>query len=106
MVIIFWKTLKASLKTELFFVTDALDNKKMFRAFTIIDDFNRDALHIEVDFSLPSNRIIWVLNHLINRRTKPHKIRMGFLASYGNFHFAIFLNIYLFFKHFIFSKFK
>ena len=58
------------------FVTDVLDNKKRFRAFTIIDDFNREALHIEIDYSLTSNRIIWVLNHLINRRQKPQKIRM------------------------------
>lgn len=58
------------------FVTDVLDNKRRFRAFTILDDYNREALHIEVDFSLPSNRVIWVLNHLINRRTKPKKIRM------------------------------
>ena len=58
------------------FVTDVLDNKRRFRAFTIIDDYNREALHIEIDFSLTSNRIVWVLNHLINKKGKPHKIRM------------------------------
>lgn len=58
------------------FVTDVLDNKKRFRAFTVIDDYNREALHVEVDFSLPANRVVWVLNHLINRRSKPLKIRM------------------------------
>lgn len=58
------------------FVTDVLDNKKRFRAFTVIDDYNREALHVEIDFSLPANRIVWVLNHLINRRSKPLKIRM------------------------------
>jgi putative transposase len=58
------------------FVTDVLENKRRFRAFNIIDDYNREALHIEIDFSLTSNRIVWVLNPLINKKGKPKKIRM------------------------------
>ncbi|WP_345007082.1 IS3 family transposase [Snuella lapsa] len=58
------------------FVTDVLENKRRFRAFNVIDDYNREALHIEIDFSLTSNRIVWVLNHLVNKRGKPQKIRM------------------------------
>ena len=58
------------------FVTDTLDNKRRFRGFNVIDDYNREILFVEIDYSLPSTRVIWVLNHLINRRGRPKRIRM------------------------------
>jgi len=43
------------------FMHDQLEDGRSFRLLNVIDDFNREALGIEVDFSLPSERVIRVL---------------------------------------------
>ena len=57
------------------FMYDQLADGRTFRLFNVIDDFNREGLTIEVDFSLPSERMIRALDQLIAWRGKPLAIR-------------------------------
>jgi putative transposase len=57
------------------FMHDQLQDGRSFRLFNVIDDFNREGLGIEVDFSLPSERVIRSLEQIIEWRGKPGIIR-------------------------------
>jgi putative transposase len=57
------------------FMHDQLEDGRSFRLFNVIDDFNREALGIEIDFSLPSLRVIRALTQIISWRGKPQTIR-------------------------------
>jgi len=58
------------------FMSDALSNGRAFRTLNVIDDYNREALWIEVDTSLPAERVVRVLEQLLDWRGKPTQIRM------------------------------
>jgi putative transposase len=57
------------------FMSDSLVDGRKFRLFNVMDDFNRESLAIEVDTSLPSLRVIRVLEKLITERGCPANIR-------------------------------
>lgn len=57
------------------FMSDALVTGRSFRTFNIIDDFNREALWIEVDTSLPAERVVRVLDMVASWRGYPRQIR-------------------------------
>ncbi|WP_346825015.1 IS3 family transposase (plasmid) [Ralstonia solanacearum] len=57
------------------FMHDQLADGRSIRLFNVIDDFNREALGIEIDFSLPSERVIRSLEQIIGWRGKPRSIR-------------------------------
>jgi putative transposase len=57
------------------FMHDRLGDGRSFRTFNVIDDYNREGLGIEVDFSLPAARVIRFLEQIIEWRGKPLAIR-------------------------------
>lgn len=82
------KRLPARLKQELFypsapnqvwsidFMSDALWDGSRFRLLNVIDDYNRQVLRIETDTSLPTLRLIRVLEQLRESRGLPNMIRV------------------------------
>lgn len=57
------------------FMHDQLEDGRSFRLLNVIDDFNREGLGIEVDFSLPALRVTRTLDRIIEWRGKPEAIR-------------------------------
>jgi putative transposase len=57
------------------FMSDSLADGRSIRTFNVIDDYNREGLGIEVDLSLPSERVIRSLEQIIEWRGKPAAIR-------------------------------
>lgn len=57
------------------FMEDRLDNGRKFRTLNILDDFNREALAIEVDYSFPAEKVVRLVNRVIAWRGKPEEIR-------------------------------
>ncbi|WP_275268803.1 IS3 family transposase, partial [Pantoea ananatis] len=58
------------------FMHDALVCGRRFRTFNVVDDFNREALAIEIDLNIPAQRVVRVLDRIVANRGYPLKLRM------------------------------
>ena len=58
------------------FMADQLADGRSIRTLNVLDDFNREGLCIDVDFSLPAERVVRSLNQIIEWRGKPQAIRV------------------------------
>lgn len=57
------------------FMEDRLENGRKFRTLNIIDDYNREALAIDIEYSFPSIKVIEMVKRVIDWRGKPDEIR-------------------------------
>jgi putative transposase len=58
------------------FMSDTLYVGKRFRTFNVIDDFNREVLHVEIDTSITGKRLIRVFERLRLDRGLPETLRV------------------------------
>ncbi|AGI68237.1 putative IS3-family transposase [Octadecabacter antarcticus 307] len=58
------------------FMADQLADGRSIRTLNVLDNFNREGLCIDVDVSLPAERVVRSLNQIIDRRGKPQTIRV------------------------------
>ena len=56
-------------------MSDSLKNGRSMRTFKVFDDYNREGLAIDVDISLPAQRVIRSLQQIIEWRGKPLALR-------------------------------
>ena len=57
-------------------MSDTLYEGKRFSTFNVIDDFNREALAIEIDILITGKRLVWIFERLRNCRTLPKVLRV------------------------------
>jgi putative transposase len=64
------------------FMADRLEDMRGFWLLNVVDDFNREGLGIEVDFSLPATRFTRTLDRIIEWRGTPLAIRVDNVLEY------------------------
>jgi putative transposase len=67
---------KPNQEWSLDFVCDSLASGRMLRVLSVVDNFTRECLALEVDTSFPSQRVTRVLEEVIERRGLPQGLRM------------------------------
>jgi len=58
------------------FRSDALTDGRRFRTLNVIDDWNREVLGSEVDFSLPAARVVALLTQVVSHYGPPTRLRV------------------------------
>ena len=71
-----WRCQRPNQTWSMDFMQDQLADGRKFRTLNVLDDFNREGLGIEVDFSLPAVRVVRSLNQIIEWRGAPQVIRV------------------------------
>jgi putative transposase len=74
------------------FMEDRLMSGRKFRTFNILDDFNREALNIAVDYSFSSEKAVKILEQIIGWRGQPKSIRSDNGTEFTAKTFEVFCN--------------
>lgn len=67
--------IRMNLTWSMDFMEDRLENGRKVRILNIIDDFNREALLMQVEFSFSSAAVVELVTQIIEWRGKPESIR-------------------------------
>lgn len=67
--------IRPNLCWSLDFMGDSLADGRSYRVLNVLDDYAREALAIEIDFSLTARRVVRVLDRLCDEHGQPEAIR-------------------------------
>jgi len=67
--------ISSNLTWSIDFMDDRLINGRKFRTLNMIDDYNREALAVDIEFSFPSERVVERIKDIIEWKGKPDEIR-------------------------------